>query len=123
MILTARAEHHLYGVGRLDETIERLRAYRAAGADVVYAPGLVSSGDISRLVTAVDVPVNVLALSDGPSIGELAALGVGRVSTGGALARAAYGELVRAAEEIRNAGTSTYAVGAITGRGLGEIFT
>lgn len=112
LVLTARAENHLYGEGDLDDTIARLRAYRDAGADVVYAPGLVDVDDIARLVSEVEVPVNVLARPDGPSIPELASIGVRRVSTGGTPATAAYGALLSAAKELLDAGTSTYARGA-----------
>lgn len=109
LVLTARAENHLYGVDDLEDTIGRLRAYRAAGADVLYAPGLADLDDIGRLVREVDAPVNVLALPRGPSVAELAAVGVRRVSTGGSLAMAAYGALVTAARELLDTGTSTYA--------------
>ena len=86
LVLTARAENHLNGVDDLDDTIERLIAYREAGADVVYAPGLRDLDQIARLVSSVGVPVNVLLLATGPTIAELASVGVRRVSTGGALA-------------------------------------
>jgi 2-methylisocitrate lyase-like PEP mutase family enzyme len=109
LVLTGRAENYLYGLGDLDDTIARLVAYRDAGADCVYAPGLTDLDEIRRVVDAVGVPVNVLALRTGPSIGELASAGVRRVSTGSALARAAYGAFVAAAEELRDAGTSEYA--------------
>lgn len=115
VVLTARAENHLYGMGDLDDTIIRLNAYHDAGAEVVYAPGLVDPEEIRRLVGEVRAPVNVLALRQGPSISELAALGVRRVSTGGGLARAAYGVLVAAARELQAAGTSTYLDTAIPG--------
>jgi 2-methylisocitrate lyase-like PEP mutase family enzyme len=118
MVLTARAENHLHGIDDLEDTIARLRAYRDAGADVVYAPGLVEREDIRRLVDGVQLPVNVLALPAGPSIPELAALGVRRVSTGGSLARAAYGAMVAGARELQGAGTSTYLDGAISGQEL-----
>jgi 2-methylisocitrate lyase-like PEP mutase family enzyme len=118
MVLTARAENHLNGVDDLDDTIERLRAYRDAGAEVVYAPGLTERDDIRRLVEAVGVPVNVLALRHGPSVDQLAELGVRRVSTGGGLARAAYGALLAGARELRDEGTSTYLDGAIPGSEL-----
>jgi 2-methylisocitrate lyase-like PEP mutase family enzyme len=108
IVLTGRAENHLYGVGDLDDTITRLTAYRAAGAACVYAPGLTDLADIARVVAETGAPVNVLALRRGPSVAELAGAGVRRVSTGGALAWAAYGALVRAAGELRDAGTSTY---------------
>jgi 2-methylisocitrate lyase-like PEP mutase family enzyme len=113
MILTARAENHLYGVDDLDDTIERLVAYREAGADVVYAPGITDEGDIQRVVDGVGAPVNVLALRDGPSVPRLADIGVRRVSTGGALTFAAYGALAHAARELLDQGTSNY-----TGRAL-----
>jgi 2-methylisocitrate lyase-like PEP mutase family enzyme len=108
MVLTGRAENHLYGAGDLDDTIARLIAYREAGATCLYAPGLSRLDDIARLVREVGAPVNVLALRDGPSVGELAGAGVRRVSTGGSLAWAAYGALVTAATELRDEGTSTY---------------
>ena len=108
VVLTARAENHLYGVDDLEDTITRLRAYRDAGADVVYAPGLVDGSRIARVVAATRAPVNVLAMRDGPSVGQLASVGVRRVSAGGGLARAAYGALAAAARELQTAGTSTY---------------
>ena len=103
VVLTARAENLLYGAGDLDDTIMRLVAYRDAGADVVYAPGLVDLGQIATVVAEVGVPVNVLTLPGGPSIPELAAAGVRRVSTGGALAGAAYAELRRLATDLQAA--------------------
>lgn len=118
LVLTARAENHLYGLGDLDDTIERLIAYRLAGAECVYAPGLVDPGEIERLVRAVDAPVNVLAMRAGPSIPELTTLGVRRVSTGGHLARVAYGALLAAARELRTAGTYTYLDAAVSGSDL-----
>jgi 2-methylisocitrate lyase-like PEP mutase family enzyme len=113
MTLTARAENHLYGVDHLEDTVERLVAFREAGADVVYAPGLTDEQDIRRVVEGTGAPVNVLALRAGPSVPRLAALGVRRVSTGGALTFAAYGALAQGARELLDRGTSTY-----TGRAL-----
>ena len=83
LVLTARAENHLYGVSDLDDTIARLVAYRDAGADVVYAPGVVAAADIERLVVAVGCPVNVLAIPGSPTVPELAAFGVARVRWAG----------------------------------------
>ena len=108
LVLTARAENHLYGVDDLDDTIARLRAYRSAGADVVYAPGPTALDDIRRLVDEVDAPLNVLARPDGPTVEQLAEVGVCRISTGGSLAWAAYGALVAAARELLGPGTSSY---------------
>lgn len=110
MVLTARAENHLYGVDDLDDTIRRLIAYREAGAGVVYAPGLVAAEDIERVVSETGVPVNVLAHPFGPTIEELGALGVRRVSTGSALFNAARRTLRTAASELLEYGTSSYAV-------------
>jgi len=89
MVLTGRAENHLRGVDDLDDTITRLIAYRDAGADVVYAPALTGLDQIAAVVEAVGVPVNVLALPNGPTLAELASVGVRRISTGSLLAAAA----------------------------------
>ena len=118
LVLTARAENHLYGTDDLDDTIGRLLAYRAAGADVVYAPGLVEADKIERLDKAVDAPVNVLSMRGGPSISELEALGVRRVSTGGGLARVAYGALLAAGRELKTSGTYGYLDSAVTTKDL-----
>jgi 2-methylisocitrate lyase-like PEP mutase family enzyme len=105
LVLTARAENYLHGRPDLADTIGRLQAYRAAGADVVYAPGLQRLADIRQLVAAVDAPVNVLARPGVPAVPELAAAGVSRVSVGGAFAFAALGAVVEAARELLGAGT------------------
>jgi 2-methylisocitrate lyase-like PEP mutase family enzyme len=108
MVLTGRAENHLYGIHDLHDTVARLSAYRDAGAACVYAPGLTALGDVARVVDEVGVAVNVLALRAGPTVAQLADVGVRRVSTGGGLAWAAYGALVHAATELRDHGTSIY---------------
>ena len=100
MVLTARAENHLYGAGDLDDTIARLRAYAAAGAEVLYAPGLVDLDQIDAVVRAVERPVNVLKLPAVPDVATLAGVGVRRVSTGGGLARAAYSAMGQAAKAL-----------------------
>jgi 2-methylisocitrate lyase-like PEP mutase family enzyme len=105
LVLTARAENYLHGHKDLDDTIERLQAYEQAGADVLYAPGLMDLAEIGRVVESVGVPVNVLARPGAPSVGELASVGVARVSVGGAFAFAALGALVEAAEELQDSGT------------------
>ena len=114
VLLTARAEAHLYGAADISATIMRLTSFRDAGADAVYAPGLVDLGEIRRVVDEVGLPVNVLMFPSGPSVGELEAIGVRRISTGGALAWAAYGALVRAATELRDTGAATYAHGGLS---------
>ena len=113
MVLTGRAENHIRSVDDLDDTIARLLAYRDAGADCLYAPGLVDLAQIRAVVEAVQAPVNVLTLPGGPSLAELADAGVRRASTGGLLAGAAYGALVAAADELLTAGTSAYAAGNV----------
>jgi 2-methylisocitrate lyase-like PEP mutase family enzyme len=104
LVLTARAENYLHGRPDLDDTIERLRAYGCAGADVLYAPGLTDLQDIRRIVESVEQPVNVLALAAAPPVRELAAAGVKRVSVGGGFAFAALGAVVAAASELRDGG-------------------
>ena len=105
VVLTGRCEMYLHGQRDLDAVIDRLQAYSAAGADVLFAPGVVDLDDVRTLVGAVDRPVNVLPMGDSPSIAELAAAGVARISVGGAFAFAAYGALVEAANELLDAGT------------------
>lgn len=118
MVLTGRAENHIRGVQDIDDTIARLIAYRDAGADVLYAPGLSDLDQIAAVVGAVGVPVNVLALPHGPTVSELASVGVRRVSTGGALARSAYGALLAGAQELLTDGTSSYVAGGPSGEAL-----
>jgi 2-methylisocitrate lyase-like PEP mutase family enzyme len=114
IVLTARAENFLYGHPDLDDTIARLIAYREAGADVVYAPGLRERADIARVVAESGAPVNVLALANGLSVPELAELGVRRVSIGGGLAWVAYGALRDAARELLDTGTTGFKARGIT---------
>ena len=109
-MMTARAENYLYGRRDLDDTIRRLQAFEAAGADVLYAPGLRDIGDIRTLCAALSKSVNVVMGIAGAeiSIDELTAAGVKRISVGSALARAALGEVLRAATEIKEKGTFTW---------------
>ena len=104
VVLTARAENILHGITDLDDTITRLRAYRDAGAEVVYSPGLTDIEIIRRVVEEVRVPINVLLFSNGPSVGELAAVGVRRVSTGGLLSHVALGAVAAAAQSLLDTG-------------------
>ena len=106
VLLTGRSEGFIAGRPDLAETIRRLTAYADAGADCLYAPGLRSAADISAVVAAVaPKPVNVLVGGGFTTVAELAALGVRRISVGGALARAAWGGFLRAATEIAEHGT------------------
>ena len=122
MVLTGRAENHIRGVDDLGDTISRLIAYRDAGADVVYAPGLSSISQVAAVADAVGAPMNVLALPNGPTVSELASVGVRRVSTGSALAALAYQALTDAAHELLNEGTSHFAEHRITRRALEAAF-
>jgi 2-methylisocitrate lyase-like PEP mutase family enzyme len=106
-VLTARCENYLYQRADLADTIRRLQAYQDAGAHVLYAPGLKSAEDIAAVVRSVDRPVNVLMGMSGInlSVAQLSEMGAKRISTGGALARAALGAFLRAAREMHDAGT------------------
>jgi 2-methylisocitrate lyase-like PEP mutase family enzyme len=121
LVLTGRAENFFRGRTDLADTITRLQAYQAAGADVLYAPGLTDLADIRSVVESVDRPVNVLARPNGPSVAALASAGVARVSVGGGFAFAALGAAVQAARELLEDGTySWYAqarLGAEAARG------
>jgi 2-methylisocitrate lyase-like PEP mutase family enzyme len=116
LVLTARAENFLHGRSDLDDTIRRLQAFAEAGADVVYAPGLPGLEAIRKACASVSKPVNVLMGLKGAtfSVEELAAAGAKRISVGGAFARAALGAFVRAAQEVKDKGTFTFAADAIS---------
>ena len=105
LVLTARAENHLRGNPDLSDTIKRLPAYEAAGADVLFAPGIRNAEEIKAIVDAVSLPVSVLAAPGVPTVEELGKLGVGRVSTGGAFGYVAYGAAADAARELFDTGT------------------
>jgi 2-methylisocitrate lyase-like PEP mutase family enzyme len=113
--LTARAENFLVGRRDLDDTIRRLQAFEAAGADVLYAPGLPDLDAIRAVCASVSKPVNVVMGLKGRSfsVAELAAAGVRRISVGSSLCRAALGAFLRAAREIQDEGTFTFANDAI----------
>lgn len=117
-VFTARAENYLYGLRDLDDTIARLEAYEAAGADVLYAPRLSDIEEIRQVCAAVSKPVNVVAVPGGPSVNELAAAGVRRVSLGSALYRAAMGGFLRAANELREQGAFAFLDEAPSGKEL-----
>jgi 2-methylisocitrate lyase-like PEP mutase family enzyme len=106
-VLTARAENQIRGNPDLADTIARLQRYQQAGADVLYAPGVVAADAVRTLIAEVDRPVNVLLLPGGATVAELADLGVSRISIGGAFAYTALGALVEAARELL-AGTTEF---------------
>jgi 2-methylisocitrate lyase-like PEP mutase family enzyme len=114
-MFVARAENFLHGKPDLDDTIRRLQAFEAAGADVLYAPGLSKADHIREVCASVKKPVNVLMGAKGItfSVADLAALGAKRISVGSALSRAALGEFVRASQEIQEHGTFTFGDRAI----------
>ena len=122
--LTARAENYLHGRPDLDDTIQRLRAFAAVGADVLYAPGLWDLETIRRVVAAVQKPVNVVMSSADPEITaqQLADAGVKRISVGGALFRLAFAAVRDAAVAMRDAGTFRWVRDTFPGKDLKVIF-
>jgi 2-methylisocitrate lyase-like PEP mutase family enzyme len=115
-LLTARAENFLHGRPNLEDTIRRLQFFADAGADVLYAPGLPSLEAIREVCASVSKPVNVLMGLQGAtfSVEELAAVGAKRISVGGSFARAALGTFLRAAREVKEKGTFSFATDAIS---------
>jgi 2-methylisocitrate lyase-like PEP mutase family enzyme len=116
LVLTARAENFLHGRPDLDDTIARLQAYERAGADVLYAPGISALDDLRRIVDSVGRPVNVLARPGLAPVSELAAIGVRRISVGGAFAWVGIEAVVRAGRELLDAGTYGFTAQAADGR-------
>jgi 2-methylisocitrate lyase-like PEP mutase family enzyme len=122
--LTARAENYLHDRPDLADTIKRLQAFEEAGADVLYAPGLPTKEDIVAVVNSVRRPVNVIMGLQGVqlSLAELSAIGVKRVSVGSVLARTALGAFLRAAREMREQGTFSFAAQAVNSKEITAIF-
>jgi 2-methylisocitrate lyase-like PEP mutase family enzyme len=118
LVLTARAENFIRDNPDLADTIARLQAYQEAGAEVLYAPGLVELADIRSVVASVDRPVNVLLMPGMAPIEELAEVGVARISVGGTFSMVAFGALVRAARELKEQGTYGFFELAREGREL-----
>ena len=114
-MFVARAENFLHNKPDIDDTIRRLQAFEAAGADVLYAPGLTRTDHIRAVCSSVSKPVNVImGIKGAPfSVAQLAALGVKRISVGSSLSRAALGAFVRASNEIKEHGTFTFANDAL----------
>ncbi|MCB4767944.1 isocitrate lyase/phosphoenolpyruvate mutase family protein [Ancylobacter sp. Lp-2] len=122
-VLTARAENFLWDRPDLDDTIERLQAYEAAGADVLYAPGLPDLAAVRTVCAAVSKPVNaVIGIGAARfTVAELAEAGVRRISIGSSLARLAYGSVVRAAREMRDTGRFGFLDAAMPSGELGAL--
>jgi 2-methylisocitrate lyase-like PEP mutase family enzyme len=117
--LTARAENHIRGNPRLDDTIARLRAYETAGADVVYAPGLATAAEVRAVCEAVSVPVNVLA-TPALTFTEIARAGGQRVSVGGGLAWVATAAMIDAARRLAEGDLSVLSADAPPGAWLSD---
>ncbi|MDQ0994114.1 isocitrate lyase/phosphoenolpyruvate mutase family protein [Streptomyces sp. V3I7] len=105
LYVNARVDTFLRGAGGVDLTLERAAAYRAAGADGIFVPGVVDPGTVKALADGTDAPLNVMAGPGAPAVPVLAGLGVARVSAGPALAQAAYAVARRAARELLDTGT------------------
>jgi 2-methylisocitrate lyase-like PEP mutase family enzyme len=123
-MLTARAENYLYGNPNIHDTIKRLQAYQEAGADVLYAPGIQTVEDIKAVLSSIDKPMNLLMgfASSALTVADASALGVRRVSVGGALARAAFGALKKAGNELLSQGTLSFSKEAMPGKDLNSLF-
>lgn len=124
VLLVGRAENFFVGVPDLEDTLHRLRAYAAAGADVLYAPGITTREQITAVVAAAGPkPVNLLVGGPSPlTLQDIAALGVRRVSLGGALARAAWGGLMQATDPILREGRFDGLQQAAAGAALNDLF-
>src|ERR1700743_789639 len=109
LVLNARTDIYLMPIGpeatRFERTVERLNAYRKAGADCLFVPGLKDAATIAKLVKAVDGPLNILATAGGPNVNELQAMGVARVSMGSGVMRSALGHARRIGKELLERGT------------------
>jgi 2-methylisocitrate lyase-like PEP mutase family enzyme len=123
-LLTARAENLLHGRKDMADTIKRLQAFEAAGADVLYAPGLSTLDEVRAVVSAVKKPINVLMIGAGKEFTQasLAAAGVKRISVGGGLSRIAYGAVLTAAQEMKEKGTFGFTFGGVSNKELNTIF-
>lgn len=117
LFINARVDVFLFQLGaaqdRLGETLARAERYLAAGASGVFVPGVTEPETISALAKGIDAPLNVMAGPGAPTVADLAALGVARVSLGSAVAEAAYGLVRRAAEELAKSGTYTAVEGGM----------
>ena len=123
-VLTARAENFIAGNPDLADTIRRLQAFQEAGAEVLYAPGLKTKEDIAAVLSSVDRPVNVVMGLQGVhlDLATLSTMGVKRISVGGALARVALTAFLRAATEMQQHGTFTFAEEAMSYRDINAMF-
>jgi 2-methylisocitrate lyase-like PEP mutase family enzyme len=123
-VLTARAENFIAGNPDIKDTIRRLQAFQEAGAEVLYAPGLKTTEDISAVLSSVDRPINVLMPTAGLTLdfAALSTMGVKRISVGGSLARAALTAFLRAAEEMQQHGTFTFGNDLVSYTEINDMF-
>ncbi|MFJ9839316.1 isocitrate lyase/phosphoenolpyruvate mutase family protein [Kitasatospora sp. NPDC101155] len=118
LLVNARTDVFLFGLGGLDDVLVRAEAYAEAGADGLFVPGLLDLDALAELCKRTPLPVNAMAVAGGPTVAELAATGVRRISVGTGLAQLAYTAARRAAVELLGAGTLTELDGAL---GFGEL--
>ncbi|WP_037618074.1 isocitrate lyase/PEP mutase family protein [Streptomyces aureus] len=121
LFVNARIDTFLRGAGGVEETLERAAAFLAAGADGVFVPGVTDPTTVKALVEGIDGPLNVLVGPGAPSVGELAALGVARISAGSSIAAAAHGLVRRAARELLDTGTYETLTGGFDYAGLNAL--
>jgi 2-methylisocitrate lyase-like PEP mutase family enzyme len=123
-VLTARAENFIAGNPDLADTIHRLQAFQEAGAEVLYAPGLKTKEDIAAVLRSVDRPVNVVMGLQGATLdlATLSQMGVKRISVGSALSRTALTAFLRAATEMQQHGTFTFANELVTYKEFNDMF-
>ncbi|MGZ3383024.1 MAG: isocitrate lyase/phosphoenolpyruvate mutase family protein, partial [Isosphaeraceae bacterium] len=126
LVVNARTDVYLRGVGSTEEeryrlALERVLAFRDAGADCVFVPGLRDPAVIEKLVNEVRCPVNILAQAGYPPVPELEKIGVARVSLGSGAMRAGLGLLKRLAEELKTSGTYSELEGAVPGTELNKL--
>ncbi|MFF2142024.1 isocitrate lyase/phosphoenolpyruvate mutase family protein [Kitasatospora sp. NPDC058190] len=118
LLVNARTDVFLFGLGGLDDVLVRAEAYAEAGADGLFVPGLLDLDALAELCKRTPLPVNAMAVAGGPTVAELAATGVRRISVGTGLAQLAYTAARRAAVELLGAGTLAELDGAL---GFGEL--
>ncbi|MFC5665072.1 isocitrate lyase/phosphoenolpyruvate mutase family protein [Kitasatospora misakiensis] len=118
LLVNARTDVFLFGLGGLDDVLVRAEAYAAAGADGLFVPGLLDLDALAALCARSPLPVNAMAVAGGPSVAELAAAGVRRISVGTALTQLAYTAARRAAAELLGSGVLTEPAGAL---GYGDV--
>ncbi|MFD5518018.1 isocitrate lyase/phosphoenolpyruvate mutase family protein [Streptomyces sp. NPDC127066] len=121
LFVNARVDTFLRGAGGVEETLERAAAFLAAGADGVFVPGTVDPATVKALVEGIEGPVNILVGPGAPSVDELAALGVARISAGSSIAAAAHALVRRAARELLGEGTCETLVGGFDYTGLNAL--